>query len=131
MTTLGSQYRGTREFLLVYCTLIRAAQQGTLLYYKEVAHHLGIHHAGHHMARQVGQVLGEISEDEHQAGRPMLSAIAVNEAGFPGDGFFKLARRLGKLTTQDARAEEQFLNSERSSVYATWAPSTQGREAAG
>jgi hypothetical protein len=127
MTTLGSQYRGTREFLLVYCALIRAAQQRRLLYYKEVAQLLGIHPAGHHMARQVGQVLGEISENEHRAGRPMLSAIAVNEAGIPGEGFFKLARRLGKLATQDARAEEQFLNSERNSVYATWAPSAQGK----
>jgi hypothetical protein len=79
------------------------------------------------MARQVGQVLGEISENEHRAGRPMLSAIAVNEAGVPGEGFFKLARRLGKLATQDARAEEQFLNSERNAVYATWAPSAPGQ----
>lgn len=124
MTTLGSQYRGTREFLLVYCALIRAVRQRRLLYYKEVAERLGIHQAGHHMARQVGQVLGEISEDEHKTGRPMLSAIAVSEAGFPGDGFFKLARRLGKLT--DAQAEQEFLKAERESVYATWSSGKSG-----
>jgi len=71
------------------------------------------------MARQVGQVLGEVSEDEHQAGRPMLSAVAVNAAGYPGDGFYVLARRLGKLT--DPISEDVFLRSEREAVYEAWA----------
>ena len=35
----------------------------------------------------------------HQAdrGRPMLSAIAVGVSGSPGDGFFGLAKTLGKF----------------------------------
>lgn len=120
MTTLGSQYRGTREFLLVYCSLIRAARERRRVYYRQVPQLISVPTTGHHMARQVGQVLGEISETEHESGRPMLSAIAVNEAGFPGDGFFKLARRLGKLVESGLPAEQDFLEAEQQRVYETW-----------
>ena len=76
------------------------------------------------MARQVGQVLGEVSEDENQAGRPMLSAIAVNEAGTPGEGFFKLARRLGRLAESGSVGDSDFLAAEQKRVYDAWAPTT-------
>ncbi|MFN8639549.1 MAG: hypothetical protein U0360_08855 [Dehalococcoidia bacterium] len=43
----------------------------------------------------VGQVLDELNVREHQAGRPLLSAIVVDRAGGqPGDGFFDLVKRL-------------------------------------
>ena len=125
MTTIGSQYRGTREFFLVYSALIEAARNRQLLYYREVAERIGVPRAGHHMARQVGQVLGEISEDEHKAERPMLSAIAVNEAGVPGKGFFNLARQLGRLSHSTPDAEPEFLRVEQRRVYDLW-----GQEAA-
>ena len=120
MTTIGSKYRGKKEFLLVYCALIQAARMRKLVYYKQVWRCLDIPAAGNHYAREVGQVLGEVSEDEHEAGRPMLSAIAVNEAGFPGQGFFTLARRLGKL--HEGMPENEFLEAERQLVYAEWKP---------
>ena len=72
------------------------------------------------MARQVGQVLGEISADEHKAERPMLSAIAVNEAGVPGKGFFNLARQLGRLSYSAPDAEPEFLRVEQQRVYDLW-----------
>ena len=53
--------------------------------------------SGNYMAREIGQILGEISEDEVRAGRPMLSSVAVNVNGKPGSGFFVLARDLGRL----------------------------------
>jgi len=49
------------------------------------------------MGKEVGHILAEISEDEAQNGRPMLSAIAVNSTGVPSFGFFDLAKRLGAL----------------------------------
>lgn len=120
MSTIGTQYRGTQKFLLVYSALIQAARERKLVYYKEIAELIGVPPSGHHMARQVGQVLGEISEDEHGAGRPMLSAIAVAESGFAGDGFFILARRLGRLTATEWIAETAFLREEQRRVYAAW-----------
>jgi hypothetical protein len=120
MTTTGSKYRETKEFHLVYYKLITAAQSQEVVYYKGVAKILGIETPGHHMAREVGQILGEISEDEHRAGRPMLSALAVASSGFPGEGFFKLARRVGKLSSTNSDDERDFWLAERNQVYDTW-----------
>lgn len=120
MSTIGIQYRGTQKFLLVQSALIQAARERKLVHYKDVAGLIGVPPSGHHMARQVGQVLGEISEDEHKARRPMLSAIAVAESGFAGDGFFVLARRLGRLAATEWDAETAFLRDEQRRVYAAW-----------
>jgi len=75
------------------------------------------------MAREVGQVLGEISEDEHAAGRAMLTAVAVAQDSFRGDGFYKLARNLG-LPKADASAAEElaFWMAEERKVYEAWTP---------
>ena len=121
MTTVGTKYRGTKEFLLVYANLISAAQKRDMVYYNEVASILGIHQPGHHMAREVGQVLGEISEDEHRAGRPMLSAVAIATKGPPGEGFFSLANRLGKYSGSTLDDELSFWEHERDEVYRVWA----------
>jgi hypothetical protein len=46
-------------------------------------------------------LLGEVSWDEDKAGRGMLSVIVVHKAGDmqPGQGFFELARDLGRDTS--------------------------------
>ncbi|MDD9814393.1 MAG: hypothetical protein OXU31_00185 [Gammaproteobacteria bacterium] len=50
-------------------------------------------------------LLGQISSEEHNAGRGMLTAIVVHKDGDrrPGKGFYKLARYLG-LDTSDKDA---------------------------
>ena len=120
MTTVGTKYRGTKHFILVYSKLINAAQNRELVFYEQVASLLGIAQPGHHMAREVGQVLGEISEDESRAGRPMLSAIAVASRGFPGEGVFNLAARLGKFTGTTAEVQRSFWEHERNLVFSEW-----------
>ncbi len=121
MTTVGSKYRGTQEFLLVYMKLISTAQHRGIVYYTEIARILGIEQLGQHMGREVGQVLGEISEDEHRLGRPMLSAVAVSSKGSPSEGFFNLAERLGKYSGSSKTDEKLFWESERDPVYDAWA----------
>ena len=122
MTTVGSKYRGTQELLLVYRQLITAAQYRGLVTYTQVARILGIRSLGHNMARQVGQVLGEISEDEHNADRPMLSAVAVGSGGMTGEGFFVLARRLKMFSGANSADERRFWEAERERVYEVWQP---------
>lgn len=42
------------------------------------------------------EILGEISSEEHKAGRGMLTAVVITiEGGMPGSGFFDLAESLG------------------------------------
>jgi hypothetical protein len=46
-------------------------------------------------------LLGEISAEEHAAGRPLLSAVVVRndpELPIPGPGFYWLAKQLGSMT---------------------------------
>ncbi len=62
--------------------------------------------------------LGEISKDEYQAGRGMLTALVVHKHGDmqPGPGFFELARELG----QDTPDIVKFWIEEVKRVFAAW-----------
>lgn len=117
MTNVKSKYRGTIEYALVYCELIKAARYHGIVTYKDIAKLIGLPLKGNYTGRMLGIILGEISEDEFSHGRPMLSAIAVGVNGLPGEGFYKLARELAKLTTQ---ADEEFWLAEKNAVYDTW-----------
>ena len=72
------------------------------------------------MAAEVGQMLGEISQDELDHGRPMLSAIVVGVRGSPGPGFFDLARECGKLQDDSREREQRFWADEKEAVYTAW-----------
>jgi len=121
MITYAPKYRGTREYLLVYPELIAAARCRRTLNYKEIAQIMGLPPSGHHMAKEVGHLLGEISQEEHQRGRPILTALVVAvTTGVPGSGFFDLARHFGKLQGTTPADERLFWEQERDAVYAAW-----------
>ncbi|MCB8945211.1 MAG: hypothetical protein H6658_15805 [Ardenticatenaceae bacterium] len=115
------KYYGSVEYHLVYCELIRAAQYGGLTTYQAVAQIMGLPLQGSHMGREVGIMLGEISENELAQERPMLSAIVVGVSGVPGPGFAAIARQLGKLDSEDKADEMAFWEREKTAVYQTWA----------
>jgi hypothetical protein len=104
----------------VYSELIQAAQYRGVTTYQAIAEIMGLRLSGAHMGKEVGYILGEISEDEFRQGRPLLSAIAVGVGGSPGPGFFGLARDLGKLKEDSKEAEQRFWGEEKEAVYATW-----------
>lgn len=60
-------------------------------------------------------LLGEISEEENAAGRGMLSVIVVHKSGDmqPGPGFFELAKKLGRDTSDILRCWIEELNNVR------------------
>lgn len=70
------------------------------------------------MGAETGQILGEISEDEVRAGRPMLSALAVSVNGKPGPGFYTLAKQLNLL--DDGRDAAEFWQEQRAAAYEAW-----------
>jgi hypothetical protein len=116
---LTSKYRGTSKYNEVRRELTYRARNRELMTYEEVATLIGIPVAqGSLMSTETGAVCGEISEDEVDAGRPMLSALAVGVSGIPGEGFFKFARRLGRFPAN--LTERQFWERERDAVYAAW-----------
>ena len=71
-------------------------------------------------SRSLFQLLDEISTHEHEAGRPLLTAVVVRkEDGMSGQGFFKLATRLGHHREGEDR--KRYWIWERDRVYAEWA----------
>jgi hypothetical protein len=118
MGAVKDKYRGTTTYFHVMAELVRAAQYRGLTTYQDVAVIMGLPVRGSHMGSETGQILGEISEDEVAAGRPMLSAVAVSVEGKAGPGFFALARQLGRLTGDES--DGAFWEMERQAVYAAW-----------
>ena len=119
MSLVTNRYRGTTDYIRVLAELVRAAEYRGVTTYQDLAVIMGLPLQGAYMGRETGHILGEISEDEVNAGRPMLSAVAVSVSGKAGPGFFALAKDLGRFSG-DAADEERFWRQELQSAYETW-----------
>jgi hypothetical protein len=121
MTTVANKYRGTKEYFLVHAELLMAARYRGTISYGDVGRILGIRQPGGRLARESGQILGEISEDEILAGRPMLSALAVTATSRkPSDGFFGLAASFGLLPNNTNAGKELFWRKTLGDLYQLW-----------
>jgi hypothetical protein len=118
MPIVADKYRGTPFYRYVYGELLLAARYRGTITYQEIAVIMGLPITGNHMSRQTGHILGEISEDEHLAGRPLLSAIAVTVRGEASSGFFGLARDLGLLDSGED--EHKFWKRQCAEIYELW-----------
>jgi hypothetical protein len=118
MSIVKDKYRGTPLYVRVLAELVHAAEYRGVTTYQNIAVIMGLPLKGSHMGRETGQILGEITEDEVRAGRPMLSAVSVGVNGKPGKGFFALARELGRLTSEND--ESRFWEAERMAAYEAW-----------
>ena len=94
--------------------MIRVAGGEDLIPYSVLARHIcrmtGLCFEPHD--RPFHEMLGEISEAENEERRGMLSVVVVHKDGDgrPGPGFFKLARRLGRDTSDEVRFWIEELN---------------------
>lgn len=96
--------------------LIGYAKQKDTITYSELAQEIHSFHFEPHDFRLFG-LIGEISTEESDAGRGMLSAVVVlKDEGMPGPGFFVLAKKLGF----DTRDQVAFWTKELKRVYAAW-----------
>jgi len=81
---------------IIYNKLREVARQETLISYEKVGKLVGLDMDNWPDRNELAGRLGEISTKEHEAGRPMLSAVVVHKGGVdPGKGFFTLAKELG------------------------------------
>ncbi len=114
-------YRNEKPYFLAFAALINAAHSRGLLTYTGIAHLTGLSPVGQSMGKQVGHLIGEISEDEHLAGRPLLSALVVDKIdGMPSFGFFNLARKLGLLKSTSKNAEREFRRKQQTALFECW-----------
>ena len=102
----------------VYEELIKVAQSGSTTYYSEIAPLAGLDMSSEVDRFRIAQILGEISEDEHRDGRPLLSAVVILKGeNRPGEGFFGLAGNLGLYDGGDA---DQYWAQELGHVHRFW-----------
>ncbi len=120
MPIVPDRYRGKKEYLIAISELINAARYGGTTTYQEIALIAGLPLRGAYMGKEVGHLLGEITEDEVARERPMLSAVVVDVKGKVGPGFFTLAKQLGKLTDESEEGKRKFHEQELKTCYDTW-----------
>lgn len=121
MPVVPDTYRRSTKYALAYSALVLAAHSRSMITYAGIARLTGLPATGNPMAKEVGRLVGEISEDEVVDGRPMLSALVVEkDTGHPGKGFFSLARNLKKLVGMSASAEKAFLKKEKTKLFDLW-----------
>jgi hypothetical protein len=83
--------------------MIEAARRGTTLFYSQLVGQIeSITFTPHDF--NLFHLLGQISTCENESGRGMLSVVVVRKQdGLPGQGFFDLARDLGRDTSDPDR----------------------------
>jgi hypothetical protein len=85
--------------------LVEKAKQRAMIPYSEL---VGRVKAVHFNAfdQRLFAILGQISVSESEQGRPLLSVLVVHKTGDmqPGEGFFELAKALGRNTTDVFKA---------------------------
>lgn len=119
MSIVKHKYPGSTDYVRVLAELVHAAEYRGVTTYQDIAVIMGLPLKGGYMAKEVGHLLGEISEDEVNAGRPMLSALAVSVHGKPGPGFFGLAKELGEFAGNPTK-DESFWREQLQALYETW-----------
>jgi len=114
------KYKGTDKYNLVYERLKSVAENRQKTDYSAVFAIMKLT-PGNHAAKEAGHLLGEISEQMHKEGKPMLSALVVSQQkGRPGSGFLELAIKLGRLPENASEDEkEPFWKLEVNAVHST------------
>jgi hypothetical protein len=99
---------------------LQGAQKKEGVSYEEIGEIMGLK-SGPDMLLEIGRLLGEINEDEHNNGRPMLSAVAVEPSSkMPGEGFFNFAKQLNKFEGETDQEKREFWRDEIQRVYDIW-----------
>ena len=102
----------------VYEKIVKVAKNEIIATYAEVASCAGIGANWDGWNWKIRDILDTISRREHRNGRPLLSAVVVNkDTQMPGDGFFKLAKELGRYNASD---DLECWSKELHRVYAHW-----------
>jgi hypothetical protein len=70
------------------------------------------------LGQTVGNLLGEIGEDEHSLGRPILTAIVVDEtSGAPSYGFYKVTDGLELTRGYSQAKKKKFMQKEQTKLF--------------
>ena len=86
----------------IYEELRRVAKSGCYTHYSTIAPMANLDMNSPADVNRLGEILDEICLAEHEAGRPLLSAVVIRmDKNMPGDGFFNLSKELGLYVGND------------------------------
>ena len=115
---MAKNWKNAKEYFITYSILINAAQHAGVATYQEIAQACGLPTAGAFMGSIIGQILGQISQNELAHNRPFLSGIAVGVNGKPGDGFYNWAKDSGVM--KEGQDNISFLIELSHQIYEEW-----------
>ncbi len=73
-----------------------------------------------HEKQLLGEILDEVSEEEFENKRPLLSAMVQDKRNGQGDRFFKLCERLGMGDWKELKKDEAFRNDQIAKCHDFW-----------
>jgi hypothetical protein len=78
----------------------------------------------------IGEILGDISEEEFGNGRPLLSCLITHKRGKreQGDGFYELCERLLGRDRKELKLDKTWENQEIAKCYEFWLDSDNHRK---
>ncbi|MEL7003412.1 MAG: hypothetical protein AAFN93_11845 [Bacteroidota bacterium] len=88
-----------------------ARTDGSVISYRRLVNQteLGLNLEIKHEKQLLGEILDEISEEEFEAGRPLLSALVMDKRNGQGDRFYKLCEKLGIGEWKELKKDEEFV----------------------
>jgi hypothetical protein len=99
--------------------LIADARAGRVLNYGPIGKLFDLNMDNPQHRIRIGEMLGDVSREEVEQGRPMLSSIVVQtDTDLPGHGFFRLGHELGLV--QPAEDEMSFAVRQMKAVFVHW-----------
>ncbi len=105
----------------IYERLKEGARLGCTVTYGEIAPLANLNMELQVDRNKMSEILAEISTYEHENSRPMLSAIVVHkDSGYPGKGFYELARFLSLYQGHGEFSDLDFFTREVKKVFSYW-----------
>ena len=104
---------------IIYQAIKQVAKNEVTTYYSDIAPLVGLDMSYEPDRNIMSNILDKISKNEHENGKPLLSAVVIlRDKNIPGDGFFGMAQEVGVYNGGD---KDQFWASELWRVYNYWA----------
>ena len=103
---------------IIYQEIKQVAKNKDITYYSDIAPLVGLDMGFEPDRNKMSNILDKISKNEHENGKPLLSAVVIlRDKNIPGDGFFGMAKEVGLY---DGNDKDQFWANELHRVHDYW-----------
>jgi hypothetical protein len=101
--------------------LIDLAHSESITYYDKVAFDVGINYPVKAQRQKLFDLLIEIGDMEHKAGRPLINSLVLNpDKRKPGSGFYQWWSTLTGIPKEDLESQPGYLEDEHKRCFVFW-----------